>query len=70
MSKKEQMPFKTIIKVIRLMFFGIKKFLPLLRVYFVPGCARAKMSLSRAKNIFMFANSNSIVILLHTWRSG
>ncbi len=27
-------------------------------------CARAKMSLSRAKNIFMAANINSIVILM------
>ncbi len=33
------------------------------QTHFSPRCARAKMSLSRAKNIFMPANINSIVIL-------
>ena len=37
-------------------------FLALLRTHFNPSCAWAKMSLSRAKNIFMPANSNFIVI--------
>ena len=39
------------------MFLGINMFLALLRAHF-------KMILSRAKNIFMPANVNSIVILL------
>ena len=38
-------------------------FLALLRAHFIPRYARAKMSLTRAKNIFMPANVNSIVIL-------
>ena len=38
-------------------------FLALLRAHFNPRYARAKMILSRAKNIFMPANVNSIVIL-------
>ena len=38
-------------------------FLALLRTPFNPRYARAKMSLSRAKNIFMPANINSIVII-------
>ena len=37
-------------------------FLALLRTHFNPRYARAKMVLSRAKNIFMPANVNSIVI--------
>ena len=45
------------------MFLGINMFLALLRTHFNPRYARAKMSLSRAKNIFMPANINSIVIL-------
>ncbi len=47
------LPFKFIIIVIQLMFLGINMFLALLK----------QMSLSRAKNIFMPANINSIVIL-------
>ena len=39
-------------------------FLALLRAHFSPRHARAKMILSRAKNIFMPANVNSIVILM------
>ena len=38
-------------------------FLALIRTHFNPRYARAKMSLTRAKNIFMPANINSIVIL-------
>ena len=45
------------------MFLGINMFLALLRANFNPCYARAKMILSRAKNIFMPANVNSIVIL-------
>ena len=45
------------------MFLGINMFLALLRAHFNPRYARAKMILSRAKNIFMPANVNSIVIL-------
>ena len=45
------------------MFLGINMFLTLLRAHFNPRYARAKMILSRAKNIFMPANVNSIVIL-------
>ena len=55
--------FKIIIIVIELMFLAINMFLALLGPYFNPRYARAKMSLSRAKNIFMPANINSIVIL-------
>ena len=44
------------------MFLGINMFLALLRAPFNPGYARAKMILSGAKNIFMPANVNSIVI--------
>ena len=47
--------------VIELMFLGISMFLALLRAHFNPRYARAKMVLSRAKNIFMPANVNSIV---------
>ena len=39
-------------------------FLALLSAHFNPRYARAKMILSRAKNIFMPANVNSIVIIL------
>ena len=38
------------------MFLGINMFLALLRLYFNPRNAWAKMSLSRAKNIFMPKN--------------
>ena len=38
-------------------------FLALLRAHFNPRYARAKVILSRAKNIFMPANVNSIVIV-------
>ena len=44
------------------MFLGINKFLALLRAHFNPRYARAKMILSRAKNLFMPANVTSIVI--------
>ena len=57
------MAFKVIIIVIELMFLGINMFLALLRAHFNPRYARPKMILSRAKNIFMPANVNSIVIL-------
>ena len=56
---------KVIIIVIELMFLGINMFLALLRAHFNPRYARAKMILSRAKNIFMPANVNSIVIIIH-----
>ena len=46
------------------MFLGINMFLALLRAHFNPRYARAKMILSRAKNIFMPANVNSIVIIM------
>ena len=58
-----QSPSKTIIIVVQLIFLGINMFLALLRPHFNPRYARAKMSLNRAKNIFMPANINSIVIL-------
>ena len=45
------------------MFLGINMSLALLRAHFNPRYARAKIILSRAKNIFMPANVNSIVIL-------
>ena len=52
------------------MFLGINMFLALLRAHFNPRYARAKMILSRAKNIFIPANVNSIVILkLHIFKS-
>ena len=58
------MPSKVIIIVIEFMFLGINIFWALLRAHFSPRLvARAKMSLSRAQNIFMPANINSIVIL-------
>ena len=59
------MPSKVIIIVIEFMFLGINIFWALLRANFNPPLmARAKMSLSRAQNIFMPANINSIVLLL------
>ena len=45
------------------MLLGVNMLLALLRAHFNPRYARAKMILSRAKNIFMPANINSIVIL-------
>ena len=57
------MAFKVIIMVIELVFFGINMFLALLRAHFNPRYAWAKIILSRAKNIFMPANVNSIVII-------
>ena len=58
------MPSKVIIIVIEFMFLGINMFWALLRAHFNPRLtARAKMSLSRAQNIFMPANINSIVLL-------
>ena len=47
------------------MFLGINMFLALLRAHFNPRYARAKMILSRAKNLFMPANVNSIVIFFY-----
>ena len=41
-------------------------FLALLRAHFNPRYARAKIILGRAKNIFMPANVNSIVILINS----
>ena len=58
------MPSKMIIIVIEFMFLGINIFWALLRAHFNPRLtARAKMSLSRAQNIFMPANINSIVLI-------
>ena len=58
-------PFKVIIIVIEFMFLGINMFWALLRAHFNPRLtARAKMSLSRAQNIFMPANINSIVLVM------
>ena len=58
------MPSKVIIIVIEFMFLGINIFWALLRAHFNPHLtARAKMSLSQAKNTFMPANINSIVLL-------
>ena len=49
------------------MFLGIIIFWALLRAHFNPRLtARAKMSLSRAQNIFMPANINSIVLFWHS----
>ena len=57
------MPSKVIIIVIEFMFLGINIFWALLRAHFNPRLtARAKMSLSRAQNMFMLANMNSIVL--------
>ena len=58
------MPSKVIIIVIQLMFLGKNIFRVLLRAHFnTRPTAWAKMSLSRAQNIFMSANINSIVLL-------
>ena len=58
------MPSKVIIIVIEFMFLGINIFWALLRAHFNPRLtARAKMSPSRAQNIFMPTNINSIVLL-------
>ena len=45
------------------MFFGVNMFWALLSAHFSPSVARAKMSLSRAQNIFTPVNINYIVIL-------
>ena len=59
------MPSKVIIIVIEFMFLGINIFWALLRAHFNPcRTAWAKMSLSRAQNIFMPANINSIVLII------
>ena len=59
------MPSKVIIIVIEFMFLGINIFWAFLRAHFNPCLtARAKMSLSRAENMFMPANINSIVLLV------
>ena len=59
------MPSKVIIIVIEFMFLGINIFWALLRAHFNSRLTtRAKMSLSRAQNIFMPAKINSIVLLL------
>ena len=68
-SRRRRGDYKPILRaeyiiVIELMFLGINMFLALLRAHFNPRHARAKMILSRAKNIFMPANVNSIVIFL------
>ena len=58
------MPSKVTIIMIVFMFLGLNIFRALLRAHFSPRlAARAKMSLSRAQNIFMPANINSIVIV-------
>ena len=58
------MPSKVIIIVIEFMFLGINIFSTLPRVHFNPRLtARAKISLSRAQNIFIAANINSIVLM-------
>ena len=50
------------------MFLGINIFWALLRAHFNPRLtAQAKMSLSRAQNIFMLANINSIVLIYRKW---
>ena len=60
------MPSKVIIIVKEFMFLGINIFWVLLRAHFNPRLtARAKMSLSRAQNIFMPATINSTVLLLN-----
>ena len=61
------MPSKVILIVIEFISLGINIFWAILRAHFNPRlAARAKMSLSRAQNIFMPKNINSIVILLLT----
>ena len=64
------MAFKVIVIVIELMFLAINMFLALLRAHFNPRYARAKMILSRTKNIFMPAHVNSIVIMLQKTARG
>ena len=44
------------------MFFGVNMFWALLSAHFSPRYARAKMSLSRAQNIFTPVNINYIVL--------
>ena len=57
-------PSKVVIIVIEFMFLDIILFWVFLRAHCSPClAARAKMSLSRAQNIFMPANINSIVLL-------
>ena len=52
--------------VMQFMFLGINIFSALLRIHFNPCItARAKTSLSRAQNIFMPGNINSIVLVSH-----
>ena len=58
------MPSKVIIIVIEFMFLGINIFWALLRAHFNPRLTgRAKVGLSRAQNIFVPGNINSIVLL-------
>ena len=58
------MPSKVIIIVIEFMFLGINVLGPS-QTHFSPRlAARAKMSQSRAQNIFMPANINSIVKIM------
>ena len=53
------------------MFLGINIFWALLRAHFNPRLtARAKMSQSRAQNLFMPANINSIVLSVYDVKSG
>ena len=62
------MAFKVIIIVTELMFLGINVFLALLRAHLNPRHAWAKMILGRAKNIFIPANVNSVVVLTYPVR--
>ena len=63
------MPSKVIILVIKFMFLGINIFWAFIRAHFNPCLkARAKMSLSRAQNIFMASNINSIVLFYKDFR--
>ena len=58
------MPPKVIIIVIQFMFLGISIFWTLIRAHFNPCLtARTKRSPSRAQNIFMPANINSVVLM-------
>ena len=58
------MPFKVIVIVLEFIFLGINIFWALLRAHFNSRLtAGAKMSLSRAQNIFMPANINSTVVI-------
>ena len=56
------MPSKKILIVIEFMFLGINMFLGPFQAHFIPRLA-ARAKISRAQNIFMPANINSIVIL-------